>query len=715
MGLRIAEKRRVTCIDTKPINLDSETWITDTTQCINPERKIDLVWESLALSAVKELLSLLKSEAQLYIASLKERRTNSLSAKIKKAQIEAENTEDDQERSVRYEGVKRLQNTLQRLSEFPEGAIEIDEARSIEKLREHHAAIHAWAQFVHFRDMGPKRTLGDSYIPLSVYLIPRRKHVETNEAENLSDADSVLRDSRSNTLILGGAGAGKTTTLKNYVKSLWPIEKDTKEREADLWPILVRFRDEDFSQESKSHLARMLMGLLCISVSGVNKLGKEKDEAAFIDELYEEIGSKIYSFLNKISATVMLDGFDEVNSTQAKGRIIEEINRATHCAPNIRFILTCRTGELRAPPRGFDEYEIAPLSAEQIDRFLRKWVVGADKIAKIKSEMLDKGYFDTAVRPINLAYICAIFLRTGGVPRRPRDLLSRIADMLVYEWDESRFVQRGDHSDDFNNIRKRDMLKRIAYYCSFETGNPSLSEKDLKKLSTIFEKRFQIKESSFHELAAQLEAHTGIFIQSGMSTYEFSHKTIQEFLAAEYLVALGYIPEDIEPGKQVAAELAMACAQSSNADSYAVKLCKGHFLKHESNLDITLPFFRRLIVEEVKFDGEQFGLGLVFFLYTLAALPGIHRSVSLNSRPASETFSGCFRDLPLSARMIEALLLDSVEKSAETFRRQAKLIHEDCSEHFDIFEWRAEQRLDLGTFPAVFVPKNVSKSLSLVD
>ena len=41
---------------------------------------------------------------------------------------------------------------------------------------------------------------------------------------------------------------------------------------------------------------------------------------------------------------------------------------------------------------------------------------------------------------------------------------------------------------------------------------------------------------------AELESHTGLFIQSGFDQFEFAHKSLQEFLTAEYLVKLPSIP-----------------------------------------------------------------------------------------------------------------------------------------------------------------------------
>ena len=99
----------------------------------------------------------------------------------------------------------------------------------------------------------------------------------------------------------------------------------------------------------------------------------------------------------------------------------------------------------------------------------------------------------------------------------------------------------------------------------------------------------------------EIEAHTGLFIQSGYQQYEFAHKSLQEYLTAEYLVKLPSLVT-IKPNIELlGAELAIATSISSNPSLYFSEIVLGIF--NQGNLAPSFydAFISRLILERPDF------------------------------------------------------------------------------------------------------------------
>ena len=74
------------------------------------------------------------------------------------------------------------------------------------------------------------------------------------------------------------------------------------------------------------------------------------------------------------------------------------------------MILTARTGEFTYHIEKMTAYEIAPLSKEQIAKFATAWLPTAEG-ATFLSQVEHSPFADTAIKPLTLAHLCAIFER----------------------------------------------------------------------------------------------------------------------------------------------------------------------------------------------------------------------------------------------------------------------------------------------------------------
>ncbi|MDF7807876.1 hypothetical protein P4E94_10545 [Pontiellaceae bacterium B12219] len=99
----------------------------------------------------------------------------------------------------------------------------------------------------------------------------------------------------------------------------------------------------------------------------------------------------------------------------------------------------------------------------------------------------------------------------------------------------------------------------------------------------------------------EIESHTGLFIQSGYDSFEFAHRSLQEYLAAEYIVRLPSIPVDEKFIKRLPNELAIAVTISSNQSDYFTDLVMTRLMSIEFFPDFYTTFITRLLQEKPEF------------------------------------------------------------------------------------------------------------------
>ncbi len=134
------------------------------------------------------------------------------------------------------------------------------------------------------------------------------------------------------------------------------------------------------------------------------------------------------------------------------------------------------------------------------------------------------------------------------------------------------------------------------------TGGRSGTSFTLAKLREIYLlicRRFNLPAIDADTVCREIESHTGIIIKATYDTYEFSHKSIQEYLVAEHLVRLRDIPSAIRLLRDCPNELAVAVALSSDPTDFFCGLFryKGTRVKPKKN-EWLIVFLSRLADEK---------------------------------------------------------------------------------------------------------------------
>jgi predicted NACHT family NTPase len=421
---------------------------------------------------------------------------------------------------------------------------------------------------------------------------------------------------------MGQPGAGKTTSMKFLCSRLLNDEKFYPGRFN--FPIVIRLRDlnaekitkqterNDFLNSIQSLIFRKLYNLLGIDIL-IEKESFEDDK----EVRQEALKRIIFDLLEHCKILMILDGFDEIVRPKFRDVAIKEIRELALYMSNCSLVLTSRSGEFNYHIENTSVFELCPLRKNQIITFSHKWLVNK-KEAKIFISQINKSPFaDTTIRPLTLAHLCAIYERIGKIPDKPKTVYRKVVNLLLEEWDEQRSIKRLSKYGQFEVDRKFEFLCNLAYNLTVKLNRTTFSDEDLNMVYKQICINFDLPEKEAKRVINEIETHTGLFIQIGYEHYEFSHKSIQEYLTAEYIVKLPRIPDDFEKIKKLSNELAIAVSISSNSSVYFSELIFNHFLEHNLNRVFYSSFISRLLQEKPDFHSHP---EVILSLVTLHSL-----------------------------------------------------------------------------------------------
>jgi hypothetical protein len=158
----------------------------------------------------------------------------------------------------------------------------------------------------------------------------------------------------------------------------------------------------------------------------------------------------------------------------------------------------------------------------------------------------------------------------------------------------------------------------------------------------------------------ELETHNGLFITSGFDQFEFAHKSLQEFLTAEYLVKLPIIPKDIVSFLPNEFAIAISISTSPNIYFTAFVLTQLHKNIGDSFIE---TFVNRIMLEKPDFNKDPIlGIG---FLKLISITMHLNETVPSRLSRLFRVFSG-FKSVDDSLKAIKKYY--KVEKVAKMKR-----------------------------------------------
>lgn len=484
----------------------------------------------------------------------------------------------------------------------------------------HTNEVDNWSKEINFNDLKKSKLTTKVFIDVDISLLPRKYLVSSQEIVEKISSQALFSTINKNLVILGQPGAGKTTLTKFWCQSvLWDANFYP-----DLFkiPILIRLKEinEKIKRvDEKNILINLLFEQLGLVIS------KEDEEVAVEeDDILLSKERLLFPILQTLQPLIILEGFDEITFQKTRVSVLNDFKKLVLNLKDGIVVLTSRSSDYGYSIENTEVLEICSLDNEQVKKFALKWLGEQNKVNDFLKSLNDSPFNDTAIRPLTVSHLCAIYERVGKIPDKPKTVYRKIVNLLLEEWDEQRAIKRVSAYGEFEIDRKFEFLARLAYEIIAEYKSSSFSEQILENVFNKIKIDFSLEKEDSGKVIKEIESHTGLIIEAAYKYYEFAHKSLHEYLAAEHLVKLPLIPHEIELLSRIPNELAIAVTISSNSSLYFSELVFNRFNLKETpaknqlfgNNFIT-TFVNRLVLEKPDFNASsETSLALVL-LYTL--------------------------------------------------------------------------------------------------
>lgn len=468
--------------------------------------------------------------------------------------------------------------------------------QDVEKaLSNHLRIVKNWSDEITFKDLKSSKRISDIFIPLDLYVYPRRIRIELQEEIKKIPLIDVIGLEKNHLTILGQPGAGKTTSMKYICQSMF-FDEDFYKSKFN-YPLLIKLREFNQPLKNKNNagiIVEYLFNTLGLKIKNI------KDKTISVEQLNRIKKNLVYEILEKSKVILIIDGFDELNFKSHKEIVKNEIGEMANYLEDSKIILTSRSADYDYASESISIYEICPLIESQIQDFALKWL-GREEAPKFLDAVKKSPYNDTSIRPLTIAHLCAIYERIGKIPDKPKTVYKKIINLLLEEWDEQRGIKRTSKYAMFEVDRKFEFLSNLAFNLTSKNSKAIFSRSDLQSIYKTIYIDFDLEYSDSTEVILDIESHTGLFVQAGYDLYEFAHKSIQEFLTADYIVKLPNIPTHKKIIEKLPNELAIAITISSNPSEYFIQIVDNILLQEVDSYIFIQKFINRLILEKPDF------------------------------------------------------------------------------------------------------------------
>lgn len=465
-------------------------------------------------------------------------------------------------------------------------------------LSRHWNFVCEWSEVVETNFDRHKR-LSDLYVPLTLCTDPLAI-APTHDGRIFAR----LAGDSSRRIIFGGPGAGKTTSLKFLVHSLASEAATGRQHRV---PILIRMRN----MKPPVDLLSFIADTMDIHFEIRDDKKKEVPDSQASVLIQHTSKAFMREWIRNAPIMLLVDGLDEFDPDALAG-VLQELEYLASCSPRMPIVATCRTGELKAPPIGFDPLYMAALNEEQITELSNKWFGNLGEAAEMRAQLREVPYRDTLSTPLHLANLCLVYSRYSRLPDRPSETYETVVSLRLEDWDRSRQLpqRRSRYARGLSPSRKRDFLAALAFDLVKDVYQSAFSRKDVRASYLRVYSRFGLDKDEASQVIDEIETHTGLLSQTSFVTVEFCHKSIQEYLTAYFISRRQLSSDDVRRMLRMPNEAAIACSISSSAGEIFSQLvsqfltnCAGKNSKEEA-APFWVPFSSRFRAEGCQLEAD---------------------------------------------------------------------------------------------------------------
>ncbi|MCI8321446.1 MAG: NACHT domain-containing protein [Dorea sp.] len=384
-----------------------------------------------------------------------------------------------------------------------------------------------------------KVDLENIFVPLQFYSNNEGEKNTKKKKRNILINEILDRSLRA--AILAKPGGGKSTLIRRmalaYAYPERRVRVDDGLPDREWFPVYIRCRDLE------NNATRSIMKIISLIVQ---RAEMTKYESSF--------NILIENALQDGRVLLLVDGLDEISNEKHRICFANQLRTFVATYPNVHLIITSREAGFRAVTGTIatycKQYSIRGLKEKQIRLLSLKWhqaILGDSRQVEIDSNKLcdtilrDKRIVALAENPLLLTTLLFVKRCVGYLPTKRCRLYEEMIKLLLVTWNAA--------AHDKLDMDETEPQLAFVAYCMMEQGQQKVTRDKLERYIIEARKELpeildytQISPSKFIE---QVEERSSLLIQLGyeendlgqmIASYEFSHLSFQEYLAAKAIV-----------------------------------------------------------------------------------------------------------------------------------------------------------------------------------
>lgn len=241
---------------------------------------------------------------------------------------------------------------------------------------------------------------------------------------------------------------------------------------------------------------------------------------------------------------ILLDGLDEV-PTNKQHDVITVIQDFVDQYDKNRYVASCRVAAYRNNFRRFTDVVIAEFGDGQIERYIHNWFRSEEDlksgIAKRYWQLLqlpeNQAAKELAHTPLLLTFLCLVYDRSQTISNNRSNLYRKALRILLEEWAAEKRILQEEIYQGLSVELEEILLTEIAFE-RFEQNRFFMHQDYLvQKIREFLTSNLNAPQHlSGEKVLNAIAIQQGILVEQAETIFSFSHLTLQEYLAAKYIV-----------------------------------------------------------------------------------------------------------------------------------------------------------------------------------